>query len=480
MENKINIAELLKDSPKGFELDCVLSEDVILDGIDMSSNYPIKIIIGGKQVEYLSPEGCLSSIHYTNNKKAKCVIFPKGKTTWEGFVPSCKFKNGDIVFYDNCVSIFKEWGDETLFRNYVKVDIDGKHPMLCDRTSCCGKSIKKEARFATEEEKQKLFDAIKDSGYHWNDETKTLEKLIEPKFKGGDVIFKNNFIAIVSHIKSNGVIWYHCWYHIKSKKCKFKKDFGIGSINDIDEIRFATEEEKEKLFDVIKENGYKWNAEIKTLGKLDDTEFKDGDVVFYNDTIAIFKEWCDETLFRTHVTKYLCCDSLIDINVPLFGKSIRKEIRLATEEEKEKLFQAIKDNGYVWNPEIKTLEKLIEPKFKVGDKVQWKEDIREKRIIDNVLNNCYTVQGYGVILFTDQDEWELAPNKFDITNFRDFDKVLMRSSNAREWVATFYSHYNNNKFYGCGMCCDQCIPYEHNEHLRGTTNDCDEYYKTWK
>lgn len=27
--------------------------------------------------------------------------------------------------------------------------------------------------------------------------------------------------------------------------------------------------------------------------------------------------------------------------------------------------------------------------------------------------------------------------------------------------------------------CDQCIPYEHNEHLRGTTNDCDDFYKTW-
>ena len=50
----------------------------------------------------------------------------------------------------------------------------------------------------------------------------------------------------------------------------------------------------------------------------------------------------------------------------------------------------------------------------------------------------------------------------------------------QEWVATFYSHYSNNKFYGCGMCCDQCIPYEGNEYLCGTTNDCDDFYKTWK
>ena len=25
----------------------------------------------------------------------------------------------------------------------------------------------------------------------------------------------------------------------------------------------------------------------------------------------------------------------------------------------------------------------------------------------------------------------------------------------------------------------QCIPYNGNEHLLGTTNECDEYYKNW-
>ena len=48
--------------------------------------------------------------------------------------------------------------------------------------------------------------------------------------------------------------------------------------------------------------------------------------------------------------------------------------RFATEEEKEKLFQAIKENGYKWNAETKTLEKLSQPKFKVGDKIKHKDD----------------------------------------------------------------------------------------------------------
>ena len=35
---------------------------------------------------------------YTAHKLSKCVIFPKGKTTWEGFVPPCKFKDGDVIY----------------------------------------------------------------------------------------------------------------------------------------------------------------------------------------------------------------------------------------------------------------------------------------------------------------------------------------------------------------------------------------------
>lgn len=36
---------------------------------------------------------------------------------------------------------------------------------------------------------------------------------------------------------------------------KAKRDFGIGNIN-YDEFRLATEEEKQKLFQAIKDNGY--------------------------------------------------------------------------------------------------------------------------------------------------------------------------------------------------------------------------------
>ena len=40
---KINVAELLKDCPKGMELDCTLWDNVVFDHIDMKSDYPIHI-----------------------------------------------------------------------------------------------------------------------------------------------------------------------------------------------------------------------------------------------------------------------------------------------------------------------------------------------------------------------------------------------------------------------------------------------------
>lgn len=214
-------------------------------------------------------------------------------------------------------------------------------------------------------------------------------------------------------------------------------------------------------------------------------QFKDGDVVFYNDTIAIFKEWGDETLFRTYVTKYLCCDSLIDINVPLFGKSVRKEIRFATEEEKRKLFAAIKEHGYRWNTETKTLEKLLN--FKVGDRIKKKGDYISGRITQIDIENFYKVEycdgSVSYINSKYQDNYELVPDKFDIATLKPFDKVLARCSTLEKWRIQFFEKYD--KTYQHPFICmgfnkyKQCIPYEGNEHLLGTTDNCEEFFKTW-
>lgn len=102
-------------------------------------------------------------------------------------------------------------------------------------------------------------------------------------------------------------------------------------------------------------------------------------------------------------------------------------------EERKKLFEAIKENGYKWNAETKTLEKLIE-------------------------------------------------QKFDITTLKPFDKVLVRDNDEQMWTTDIFSFYNEKHVYHymcVGHYTNQCIPYEGNEHLLGKTDDCDEFYKTW-
>lgn len=51
-----------------------------------------------------------------------------------------------------------------------------------------------------------------------------------------------------------------------------------------------------------------------------------------------------------------------------------------------------------------------------------------------------------------------------------FDKVLVRNNDEDEWVCDIFSHIDAQDFYYCvGTRWEQCIHYEGNEHLLGTT-----------
>ena len=370
---KVNIAELLKDCPSGMELDCTIFDNVILSRIDLDleCEYPIRIE---------TKNGCLLDLTkygtYTNEEEAKCVIFPKGKTTWEGF--QRPFKDGEILATDlGSVFILKSCPEDKIhYHSYIGV-------------TCCNEIQEQQIPFAykhvchlaTEEEKQKLFQAIRANGYKWNQETKTLETLIE--FEDGDVIANDKFIAIFHKFK-DGHMYYHCWYHNGNNSSKFKTDFGIGYIY---------------------------------------------------------------------------------------------EYRLASKGEKAKLFQAIKDNGYKWNPESKTLEKLIQPKFKVGDKIRHKENGNILKIVEIDMSDSTYCCGLDYIWVADQDDYELVPNKFDITTLKPFDsRVLVRNADGDLWKPAIYG-FSHSK--GCyvvgGVYWRQCIPYEENKELLGTTNNLEEY-----
>lgn len=215
--------------------------------------------------------------------------------------------------------------------------------------------------------------------------------------------------------------------------------------------------------------------------------FKDGDIVTYDgDTerlqIFIFKDKKENDTLST-------CYLMLDGDELDLEESAWYVTRLATEEEKQKLFDAIKSNGYKWNAEIKTLEKLVEPKFKVGDEIVKRNSISNSWIVSSVSSEYYGlklpkgIEGIGVLPVSEQDDWELVHNKFDINTLKPFDKMLCRQNENCPWIISFFGFYNNKTTYpficSNGFSYKHCIPYEGNKHLLGTIRDCDEYYKIW-
>jgi len=168
-----------------------------------------------------------------------------------------------------------------------------------------------------------------------------------------------------------------------------------------------------------------WNGYKKSCNDLmiEESEFEDGDIIAFgceedNPIIGIFKA-------LSAYGRYTHCDyfDLLHNGTMKFSPAeefINDNLRLATEEEKNKLFDALAKEGKRWNAEKKCIEEL--------------------------------------------------PRKTSV--FKPFDKVLVRDGDIDTWGADIFLEYSNLEFqFRCFRCVwRQCIPYEGNESLLGTSN----------
>lgn len=79
----------------------------------------------------------------------------------------------------------------------------------------------------------------------------------------------------------------------------------------------------------------------------------------------------------------------------------------------------------------------------------------------------------------DWSKFGLTGQKLDQVNdqetkhqFKPFDKVLVRDRDSMKWKCDLFSYadFENQQYVCTGSAWRQCIPYERNKHLLGTTN----------
>lgn len=100
--------------------------------------------------------------------------------------------------------------------------------------------------------------------------------------------------------------------------------------------------------------------------------------------------------------------------------------------------------------------------FSIDDFVKASDEQRDKFIADM---EKYFGGKYN------PDTLQVEPVKSECP-FKPFDKVLVRDDYGQEWTINFFSHYKKDvtyKYSCLKSCYRQCIPYEGNEHLLGTT-----------
>lgn len=174
--------------------------------------------------------------------------------------------------------------------------------------------------------------------------------------------------------------------------------------------------------------GGKLNRETLEVEKAQ-PEFKDGDIVFmkgiksklFANCIFILKgEYKDGDERAFYYAFYNADDKFTEAE---YGNTkVHYSLRLATDSEKQQLFDALAKEGKAWDAEKKMIVNL-KPKI------------------------------------------ELKP----------FDKVLVRNQKTEEWSANIFSHTDKTDEYLDYVCVNGrwefCIPYIGNEHLLGTTKD---------
>lgn len=245
MEEKVNIAEILKDKPNGIRLYSPIFGECSFSLV-REETFCICVKKYNGEIAFFDSKG----LYYNTGE---VMLFPsKEMRDWRKFA----WKKGDVLIGDcGFVCIFKEWASDDYTRfngcyfdgmpnsqtaKYSKLDNNTAYGYIRELEKRCGGKL--------------------------NLETLKIEK---PEFKDGDIAFADygnrKDVFIVSD-KINLLEGYNSFISLDLSGLTLNMGYRTSYFkSNICKLRIATEEEKQQLFDAIAKEGKAWDAKKKQI-----------------------------------------------------------------------------------------------------------------------------------------------------------------------------------------------------------------------
>ena len=269
MEEKINIAEILKDKQKGIRLYSPIFGECTFCYVREDTN-DICVKKHNGVIEYFNSEGLYFTL-------GEVMLFPsKEMRDWNKF----SWKKGDLLI-NSCgfQCIFKEWlsDDYTKFNGCYSNSRDGYEDVSNAGTANFVKLDNNITYEYVREIERKL-------GGKLNLKTLEIEKA-QPEFKDGDIVVaeEDNYydrVIFIAAIKDDIVskalinVRYED-YEVNYNEYRFGHNRNL---------RLATDSEKQQLFDALTKEGKYWDAEKKQVMNLKEHQFKPFEKVLVRDS----------------------------------------------------------------------------------------------------------------------------------------------------------------------------------------------------
>ena len=261
MEQELIIAEILKNKPKGTKLHSSVYGDVKLELItEEDSKYPVITMVNAVcGIEYISFTE--NGLHYEGYPVAELALFPSSKMRdWSKFA----WKKGDVLTNSSGFKVFfDKWVNEDYTKFLGKIKVLGDSHYYYYDTAYYVLASKREAL-----EFIKSVEEINNG----KPNLKTLEIEKQPEFKDGDIVtmHKKNcdIVFIFNRLRTEGSFYYYAFHTLQTNNtgvidCRITLPcawtFFGGKMN------FATDSEKQQLFDALAKEGKRWDIEKKQI-----------------------------------------------------------------------------------------------------------------------------------------------------------------------------------------------------------------------